>query len=487
MDNSQVKSNFKGYYGCMKAIVVDTQDPSNWGRVKVRIPEYHGTQVPDSDLPWAQVSVPILHKDNTDFISKLLSLLGLNMESYAIRPNVNDKIWIMCEDGDIRYPVYLGVLCTTNNPEVTGDSCGDSSSSSSDIYVTGGNLAAIAAQVVSSQEGDYDSIAWDDAGASSLGKFQWRAGRAKQLLNNIRSANQASFDSIISKCGASDFVKNSLQSSASWDSFCLGEGSARGNAVKEILGTSTSHSVQDSLMQADCQGYINAGKGYGLHDNGALIFFADCYNQNPAGAVRIAKIAAANGGSLAAIHNAALEDHVLGKYAGRRNSVYNKILQLQQEGKLNGTNGDLTSSVSTTGGKMPWPVEGNIKTITSGYGYRAGPTKGGAREFHHGIDISGYHALGTPIIATISGTAYTQHLATGYGNAVFLQSGNMQIVFGHMEHTSVSNGQNVTAGTVIGALGTSGDSTGPHLHFEIRVGGKTSASSVNPLPYLSST
>jgi murein DD-endopeptidase MepM/ murein hydrolase activator NlpD len=492
MDRSTVNSNFKNYNGVIKAEVMSVDDPEGLGRVQVMIPSYHGSQYPSGDYPWAQVSAPILHK-NTTFMDQILSLFHINQSDYAIRPSVGDKVWIMCEGGDIRYPVYLGVISRSEDIDSSSDDGSAGSNSSGDsLYVSGGNLASIAANIISGQEGSYTSIEWNDAGASSIGRFQWRAGRAKELLKSIRTSDQAGFDTIINAHSSMDFVTQCMESSEPWDHFLLGKNSSRGAAVQEILGTDPSHKTQDSLAQSDCQGYINAGKKYGLKDNGALIFFADCYNQNPAGAIRIAKIAAASGGSLAAIYNAAMADSVLGKYSSRRTSVYNSIKKLQQENKLNGINGDLTSDAisGNSSGKMPWPVKGNIKTITSGFGPRSSPTKSGKQEFHYGIDISGSGALGKPVIATINGTTTVMHTGSNdFGNSVRITSEDksMYIIFGHLLSTCVSSGQKVTTGTVIGALGNSGQSTGPHLHFQIDLHGTTNASAVNPLPYLTST
>jgi len=120
-----------------------------------------------------------------------------------------------------------------------------------------------------------------------------------------------------------------------------------------------------------------------------------------------------------------------------------------------------------------WPVKGRI---TSSYGARA---LNGRREFHAGIDISG--STRTNIIAAESGRISFAGYMRGYGNVIILShNGGYSTVYGHNSVNLVKKGQNVKKGSVIGKVGRTGNATGSHLHFEIRLSGKP----VNPLPYL---
>jgi murein DD-endopeptidase MepM/ murein hydrolase activator NlpD len=104
--------------------------------------------------------------------------------------------------------------------------------------------------------------------------------------------------------------------------------------------------------------------------------------------------------------------------------------------------------------------------ITSLFGWRIHPITGD-RRFHAGTDLGA--PLGTPILATGKGQVATADWVGGYGLTVILNhSSAQQTLYGHMSEILVQPGQWVEAGTVIGRVGSTGNSTGPHLHFEVR-------------------
>lgn len=123
-------------------------------------------------------------------------------------------------------------------------------------------------------------------------------------------------------------------------------------------------------------------------------------------------------------------------------------------------------SQSAALGRFAWPlsVEG---TVTSGYGYRVHPMSG-TRKFHSGIDIAA--PSGTPVLAAATGTvSRVQYLSTGYGYNVMIDHGNgLETLYAHMSAIYVIEGQPVIQGQIIGAVGSTGASTGSHLHFEAR-------------------
>ena len=130
-----------------------------------------------------------------------------------------------------------------------------------------------------------------------------------------------------------------------------------------------------------------------------------------------------------------------------------------------------------TGGAFTWPLLGYY-TITSSFGSREAPTEG-ASSFHKGVDIG--CADGAPIVAAADGVvSYTGYFGGG-GNTVIIDHGNgLCTLYMHMSGFAVGDGANVTAGTVIGYAGSTGISTGPHLHFAVRVGGEYA----DPMGYL---
>lgn len=126
-------------------------------------------------------------------------------------------------------------------------------------------------------------------------------------------------------------------------------------------------------------------------------------------------------------------------------------------------------------GAMGWPCSG---PITSPFGYRTHPIFG-TTIFHAGIDIGVDY--GTPIHAADSGVVVYSGWISGYGNAVIIDhGGGISTLYGHNQSLAVSEGQSVSKGSVIAYAGSTGNSTGPHLHFEVDVNG----SPVNPMGYL---
>ncbi|HET9097114.1 MAG TPA: peptidoglycan DD-metalloendopeptidase family protein [Candidatus Baltobacteraceae bacterium] len=126
-------------------------------------------------------------------------------------------------------------------------------------------------------------------------------------------------------------------------------------------------------------------------------------------------------------------------------------------------------------GALAWPVSG---TITSPFGYRRNPF-GGGMEFHQGLDIAA--PMGTTITAAASGTVISAGWYGGYGNYILIDhGGGMATGYGHCSQIFVSVGQQVQKGQAIGAVGSTGASTGPHVHFEVRINGKP----VDPAAYL---
>lgn len=127
---------------------------------------------------------------------------------------------------------------------------------------------------------------------------------------------------------------------------------------------------------------------------------------------------------------------------------------------------------------IPQVHPASIEYMSSSFGYRSDPITGAAA-FHSGIDFKG--PVGTPIYAAAKGTVAFAGRKQGYGNCVEIDHGNgLTTRYAHMSRFGVSPGQAVDAGETIGAIGNTGRSTGPHLHFEVRVGDRA----VNPRPFL---
>lgn len=130
------------------------------------------------------------------------------------------------------------------------------------------------------------------------------------------------------------------------------------------------------------------------------------------------------------------------------------------------------------GGTMQWPIAGHY-TITSNYGMRVHPITG-VYKLHTGVDISA--GIGTNFTAIADGVVVKAEYNTAYGNMVIIDhGGGVQTLYAHGSEIVATLGQEVKAGDIVLKVGSTGYSTGPHAHFEVRING----SPVDPLDYVS--
>jgi murein DD-endopeptidase MepM/ murein hydrolase activator NlpD len=129
---------------------------------------------------------------------------------------------------------------------------------------------------------------------------------------------------------------------------------------------------------------------------------------------------------------------------------------------------------------IPQVMPADMSMISSGFGYRSDPFHGGAA-MHSGLDFRG--PVGSPIHAAAKGTVSFVGTKSGYGKVIEISHGNgMMTRYAHMSAWHARRGQSVDAGAIIGRIGSTGRSTGPHLHFEVHIHGRA----VNPRPFLES-
>jgi murein DD-endopeptidase MepM/ murein hydrolase activator NlpD len=177
---------------------------------------------------------------------------------------------------------------------------------------------------------------------------------------------------------------------------------------------------------------------------------------------RFAAVRAEKAGMLASTRESrqALEDHV-------------ESLEKEQGAilaKLQGTSSPAAGPIQHGSGGLIWPVSGPVTGVF-------GEQRPG--HIHAGIDIA--VPIGTPVRAAASGRVAIAGWTGGYGNYTCIQhAGALSTCYGHQSSIGVSVGQSVSQGQVIGASGNTGNSTGPHVHFETRING----SPVNPMNYL---
>ena len=151
------------------------------------------------------------------------------------------------------------------------------------------------------------------------------------------------------------------------------------------------------------------------------------------------------------------------RIAAEMQSVSDQIAELSRQSAASG-------SVPAGDGTLIWPTP-SCTTNSSAYGWRIHPIYG-TMKFHAGEDIpAGY---GADILAAASGTVVTAGWVSGYGNyTVIDHGGGMMTAYGHQSQILVSVGETVTQGQLIGKVGSTGNSTGPHLHFEVYINGET--------------
>lgn len=152
----------------------------------------------------------------------------------------------------------------------------------------------------------------------------------------------------------------------------------------------------------------------------------------------------------------------------------NQVQAIENEIKLIALN---SISEDYIGGAMIWPIPG-YSNITSEYGMRVHPVTG-AYKLHTGTDIGA--PMGADFISAAKGIVVKAEMTPAYGNMVIIDhGGGVQTLYAHGSEILVQVGQEVEAGTPVLKVGSTGYSTGPHAHFEIRINGQT----VNPLDYL---
>ncbi len=163
-------------------------------------------------------------------------------------------------------------------------------------------------------------------------------------------------------------------------------------------------------------------------------------------------------------------------------------IQAEIERNKNKNNGasQVQGSIDNSAGSLGWPLPSayaRYRYITSYFGPRRQPTAGASTN-HGAIDIGVSYQ---PLYAAESGTVVTAGVVSGYGNFIMIwhsARGQLYTAYGHLSQIYVSVGQTVKRGQQIGVTGNTGITTGPHLHFEVRVGGSSSGCRVDPLNYV---
>lgn len=342
---------------------------------------------------------------------------------------------------------------------------------------------------------DFIKITPYDNGGWSIGLIQWHHARAYDCCFEI-AKNDGEWETRFTDKSCqlyTDLKQSILKDSSSQQrnkygvNFHPTEGTALYQSIQNLLGSEKGKQVQKEYASSDTQANISnlQSDPYNIQNPAIIIFLADIMNQYGSGVTQTKQNAAKIAKSDKSIMEQ-FEEFVtycknnLGSYntyKNRRDTTYAYIIELNKQGKFNTST--LTDLGATGGGQYCIPFIGRFK-ITAGFGHYPSGSK------HSGVDFA--CPDGTTLIACTNATVYAAGPSgSGYGTYVRLtgDDGNT-IIYGHMRQVVVSKGQKVTKGQVIGYSDNTGNSTGSHLHFEIRPkgGGSGEYGSTNPLPYI---
>ncbi len=183
-------------------------------------------------------------------------------------------------------------------------------------------------------------------------------------------------------------------------------------------------------------------------------------------------------------NNKTIQQNEIDKLSDNEKELQQKIQEYKNEearieNLIKLASGQYTYNGEYSGGVMAWPIAKEGTYITSNYGTREHPIQGIIKT-HTGIDI-GNAGFGAPVIAAADGIVSMASYYGGYGNCVMINHGNgISTLYGHGQKILTTVGAEVKKGDLIMEVGSTGLSTGPHLHFEVRINGVHT----NPLQYL---
>ena len=347
-------------------------------------------------------------------------------------------------------------------------------------------------------DSNYKRVLGNDNGAWSIGLIQWNASRAYDLLLKI-SNNDTNWKSAWTNQSYSLFQDLSTNSSSARSKygkgFTIAEGSDLCNCIQNMLSSDSAKSTQRDYASEDTQSSITTVQEKGVSNPMITIFLVDIMNQygpNLPSTISNAASISSNGGDIKSQFDEFVNycQNNLGSYntyINRRNTTKTYIEQLYEQGKF--SSGGLAGNLgSASAAGFIFPVAGLNRDSINNKNY---PSYKG----HTGVDVNRGVQEGVSQIVAVANGVVAQSVALknangtyrSYGEYVTIDHQNgLYTAYCHMYPNSrkVSTGQTVQQGQILGLLGTTGNSSGPHLHFEVRSGRNSSSAAVNPLNYL---
>lgn len=342
------------------------------------------------------------------------------------------------------------------------------------------------------------------SGGWSIGLIQWHHCRAFDCLYQIAKADSNWQSKVNMKQDLFKDLSNAVSKNSTTgyrtkyqENFHPINGTAAYSGIQALLGSDIGKETQRKYASEDTASSIDTliQEPNCINNPAILIFMADLMNQYGPGltntikkAVNINKTNDDIMEQLSQLRDwckSNFSDY--NKYINRRNTTYTYIENLYNAGKLTTLGGKNLADAegANKGGQLLWPSPG-CQVVTSKYGYRTYYSTKQNRwvsDFHTGVDLArNGGALGQEIIAAHSGTVTIQDSSGGYGILTKITNGEMTTYYAHQckRETGIKNGVTVQAGQVIGYVGNTGNSSGAHLHFEVRINNQHK----NPLPYI---
>lgn len=345
---------------------------------------------------------------------------------------------------------------------------------------------------------NYRKVLGNDNGAWSIGLIQWNASRAYDLLLKI-SNNDTDWRNAWSNKDYDLYKDLNTNSSSARSKYGKGYtvvvGSDLVNQVQNMMSTEKAKSTQRDYASEDTQSSITKVQEKGVTNPMITIFLVDIMNQygpNLPSTIQNAASISKNGGDIKSQFNEFVKycEQNLGSYntyINRRTTTKTYIEQLYEQGKF--SSGGLAGNLgSASAAGFIFPVAGLNRDSINNKNY---PSYKG----HTGVDVNRGVQEGVSQIVAVANGVVAQSVALknangtyrSYGEYVTIDHQNgLYTAYCHMYPNSrkVSTGQTVQQGQILGLLGTTGNSSGPHLHFEVRSGRNSSSAAVNPLNYL---
>ena len=345
---------------------------------------------------------------------------------------------------------------------------------------------------------NYRKVLGNDNGAWSIGLIQWNASRAYDLLLKI-SNNDTDWRNAWSNKDYDLYKDLNTNSSSARSKYGKGYtvvvGSDLVNQVQNMMSTEKAKSTQRDYASEDTQSSITKVQEKGVTNPMITIFLVDIMNQygpNLPSTIQNAASISKNGGDIKSQFNEFVKycKQNLGSYntyKNRRTTTKTYIEQLYEQGKF--SSGGLAGNLgSASAAGFIFPVAGLNRDSINNKNY---PSYKG----HTGVDVNRGVQEGVSQIVAVANGVVAQSVALknangtyrSYGEYVTIDHQNgLYTAYCHMYPNSrkVSTGQTVQQGQILGLLGTTGNSSGPHLHFEVRSGRNSSSAAVNPLNYL---